>query len=112
MVIIALYYNSGYYCIMVTIGEIFVVHFNYELLPYEQIATVLIYKNVGPGDHSNIAGVCHILHVINFNDIIGAQFSTSSECNWCTKEKIDSDAQCTKFEHSILDCRLLRMIKA
>ena len=46
--------------------------------------------------------VRHILHVINFNDIIGAQFSTSSECNWCTKEKIDSDVRSTKFEHSIL----------
>ena len=87
---------------MVTIGEIFVVHFNYELLLYVLIARVLIYKNVGPEDHSDVAKVCHILHVINFNDIIGAQFSTSTECNWCTKEKIDSDVRCTKFEHSIL----------
>ena len=86
---------------MVTIGEIFVVHFNYELLLYVLIARVLIYKNVGPEDHRDIARDRHILHVINFNDIIGAQFSTSSECNWCTKEKIDSDVRCPKFEHSI-----------
>ena len=88
---------------MVTIGDIFVVHFNYEfILLYILIAKVLIYKIVGPGDHSDVARVRHILHVINFNDI-GAQFSTSSEYNWCTKEKIDSDVRCTKFEHSILD---------
>ena len=87
---------------MVTIGEIFVVHFNYELLLYVLIARVLIYKNVGPGDHRDVARVRHILHVINFNDITGAQFSTNSECNWCIKEKIDSDVRCTKFEHSIL----------
>ena len=87
---------------MVTIGEIFAVHFNYELLCTNCKPRVLIYKNVGPGDHSDVARVHHILHVINFNDIIGAQFSTSSECNWCTKEKIDSDVRCTKFEHSIL----------
>ena len=94
--------NSGYYCIMVTTGEISVVHFNYEFtLLYVLIARVLIYKIVGPGDHSDVARVRHILHVINFNDI-GAQFSTSSEYNWCTKEKIDSDVRCTKFEHSIL----------
>ena len=86
---------------MVTIGEILVVHFNYELLLYVLIARVLIYKNVGPGDHSDVAKIRHILHVINFNDI-GAQFSASSECYWCTKEKIDSDVRCTKFEHSIL----------
>ena len=88
---------------MVTTGEIFAAYFNYELLLCVPIARVLIYKNVGPGDHSDVARVRHILHVINFNDIIGAQFSTSSECNWCTKEKIDSDVRCTKFEHSILD---------
>ena len=35
---------------MVTIGEIFVVHFNYELLLYVLIARVLIYKNVEPGE--------------------------------------------------------------
>ena len=87
---------------MVTTGEISVVHFNYEFtLLYVLIARVLIYKIVGPGDHSDVARVRHILHVINFNDI-GAQFSTSSEYNWCTKEKIDSDVRCTKFEHSIL----------
>ena len=62
----------------------------------------MIYRNVGLSD---VARVRHILHVINFNDIIGAQFSTSSECNWCTKEKVDSDVRCTKFEHSILDAR-------
>ena len=83
---------------MVTTGEISVVHFNYEFtLLYVLIARVLIYKIVGPGDHSDVARVRHILHVINFNDI-GAQY------NWCTKEKIDSDVRCTKFEHSILAC--------
>ena len=45
---------------MVTIGEIFVVHFNYELLLYVLIARVLIYKNVGPGHHSDVARVRHI----------------------------------------------------
>ena len=72
---------------MVTVGVIFVVHFKYELFLYVLVARVLIYKNLGPGDHSNIARIRHILHVINFNDIIGAQFSTSSECNWCTKKR-------------------------
>ena len=55
---------------MVTIGEIFAAYFNYELLVYVLIARVLIYKNVGPGDHSDVARVRHILHVINFNDIL------------------------------------------
>ena len=50
----------------------------------------------------SVTFTCYKSVVINFNDIIGAQFSTSSECNWCTKEKIDSDVRCTKFEHSIL----------
>ena len=72
---------------MVTVGVIFLVHFKCELFLYVLIARDLIYKNLGPGDHSDIARVCHILHVINFNDIIGAQFSTSSECNWCTKKR-------------------------
>ena len=62
---------------MVTVGVIFVVHFKYELFLYVLIAGVLIYKNLGPGDHSDIAKVPNILHVINFNVVIGAQFSTS-----------------------------------
>ena len=73
---------------MVTVGVIFVGHFKYELFLHVLIAGVLIYKNLGPGDHSDIARVRNILHVINFNDdVIGAQFSTSSECNWCTKKR-------------------------
>ena len=74
---------------MVTVGKLFVVHFKYKLFLYVLIAGVLIYKNLGLWDHSDIARVRHILHVINFNDIIniGAKFSTSSECNWCTKKR-------------------------
>ena len=47
---------------MITVGVIFVVHFKYELFLYVLIARVLIYKKLGPGDHSNIARVRHILH--------------------------------------------------
>ena len=72
---------------MVTVGVIFVVHFKYELFLYVLIARVLTYEKLGPRDHSDIARVSHNLHVINFKDIIGAQFSTSSECNWCTKKR-------------------------
>ena len=57
---------------MVTVDVIFVVHFKYELFLYVLIAGVLIYKNLGPGDHSDIAKVPNILHVINFNVVIGA----------------------------------------
>ena len=52
---------------------------------YILTARVLIWKNLGPGDHSDLARVRHILHVIDFNDINDAQFSMSSECNWGTK---------------------------
>ena len=67
---------------MVIVGVIFVVHFKYELFLYVLIAGVLVYKNLGPRDHSDIAKVPNILHVINFNDVFGVQFSTSWECNW------------------------------
>ena len=39
---------------MVTVSVIFVVHFKYKLFLYALIAGVLIYKNLGPGDHSDI----------------------------------------------------------
>ena len=42
---------------MVIVGVIFVVHFKYELFLYVLIPGVLIYKNLGPGDHSDIAKV-------------------------------------------------------
>ena len=44
---------------MATIGEIFVVHFNYEILLYVIIARALIYKNLGPGDTSDVGRVSH-----------------------------------------------------
>ena len=71
-------------------------NFNYVL-----IARALIYKNMGPGDQSNIGRVPSILHFVNSTDI-GARFLKISERNWCTK-RIDSDVRCTKFEHSILE---------
>ena len=95
---------------MVTVGVIFVVHFKYDLFLYVLIAGGLIYKNLGPADHSDIAKVPNILHVINFNDVISAQYSRSWECNWRTKKRqiLMSGAQNLNIPYcDVTDYRLL-----
>ena len=53
--------------------------FQVRVIPLCTNCRSLDLEKFGPGDHSDIAKVVYILHVINFNDVIGAQFSTSWE---------------------------------